>query len=133
LVYPAVMRLALGLGLAMLICTAALWAHHSYGTFYATDHRTTLKGQVAKVAFSNPHVMLTIETKNLGTWQAEWTNTDSLARQGVRQDTVQAGDVLEIEGSPSRNPDSRVVSALTEIRRPADGWRWVRSDNRTIE
>jgi hypothetical protein len=117
----------------MLICTAALWAHHSYGTFYATDHRTTLKGQVAKVAFSNPHVMLTIETKNLGTWQAEWTNTDSLARQGVRQDTVQAGDVLEIEGSPSRNPDSRVVSALTEIRRPADGWRWVRSDNRTIE
>ena len=117
----------------MLTSTAGLWAHHSYGTFYLTDHRVTLRGQVAKVAFANPHVMLTIETKTSGTWQAEWTNTDSLARQQVRPDTVKLGDFLEIEGSPARNPDSRVVSALAEIRRPADGWHWVRSDNKTIE
>ena len=117
----------------LLICTAGSWAHHSYSMFYLTDHRVTLKGQVTKVSFLNPHVMLTIETKNSGTWQAEWTNVDSLTRQGVRQETVQTGDFLEIEGSPARNPESRVVSALAEIRRPADGWRWVRPDNRTIE
>jgi len=101
--------------------------------FYLTDHRVTLKGEVRQVSFANPHVMLTIETKNSGTWQAEWTNVESLARQGVRQETVKTGDLLEIEGSPARNPESRVVSALTEIRRPADGWRWVRPDRRTIE
>jgi len=118
----------------LLMCTAASWAHHSYGMFYATDHRVTLKGQVAKVSFVNPHVMLTIETKNSGTWQAEWTSVDNLARQGVRQDTVQTGDFLEIEGSPARNPDWRVVSALQVIRRLADGWRWVLPDGpRTIE
>ena len=116
----------------LLTCTG-LWAHHSYSMFYLTDHRVTLKGQVAKVSFLNPHVMLTIETKNSGTWQAEWTNVDSLARQGVKPDTIHTGDFLEIEGSPARNPDSRVVSALAEIRRPADGWRWVRPDSRTIE
>lgn len=131
--YPAFMRRAPALGLAILTCTTALWAHHSYSMFYATDHRVTLKGQVTKVAFSNPHVMLTLETKNSGTWQAEWTNTDALKRQGVQADTIHLGDVLEIEASPARNPDSRVVSALSEIRRPADGWRWVRSDNTTIE
>jgi len=43
------------------------------------------------------------------------------------------GDFLEIEGSPARDPEWRVVSALTEIRRLADGWRWVRPDSRTIE
>jgi hypothetical protein len=118
---------------ALLLSCTGLWAHHGYSMFYLTDHPVTLKGQVAKVSFLNPHVMLTIETKNSGTWQAEWTNVDSLARQGVQQETVQTGDFLEIEGSPARNPESRVVSALTEIRRPADGWRWVRSDNRTIE
>ena len=117
----------------LLMCTAGLWAHHSYSMFYLTDHRVTLKGQVSKVSFVNPHVMLTIETAKSGTWQAEWTNVDSLARQGVQKETVKTGDFLEIEGSPSRNPESRVVSALSEIRRPADGWRWVRSDNRTIE
>ena len=92
-----------------------------------------LKGQVTKISFLNPHVMLTIETAKSGTWQAEWTNVDSLARQRVRKETVQTGDFLEIEGSPARNPESRVVSALTEIRRPADGWRWVSPDSRTIE
>jgi fermentation-respiration switch protein FrsA (DUF1100 family) len=101
--------------------------------FYLTDHRVTLKGQVAKVSFANPHVMLTIETKNSGTWQAEWTNADSLARQGVQKETVHTGDFLEIEGSPARKPELRVVSALAEMRRPADGWRWVRPHNRTIE
>jgi hypothetical protein len=116
----------------LLTCTG-LWAHHSYSMFYLTDHRVTLKGQVANVAFLNPHVMLTMETENSGTWQAEWTNVESLARQGVRKETVQTGDFLEIEGSPARNPDSRVVSALTEIRRPADAWRWVRPDSRTID
>ena len=118
----------------LLICTAGLWAHHSYSMFYLTDHRVTLKGQVAKISFTNPHVMLTIETKNSGTWQAEWTSPDNLARQGVLKDTVQTGDFLEIEGSPARNPDSRVVSALQVIRRPADGWHWVLPDGpRTVE
>ena len=118
---------------ALFLTCTGLWAHHSYSTFYLTDHRVTLKGQVTKVSFLNPHVMLTIETKNSGTWQAEWTNVDSLARQGVKPDTILTGDFLEIEGSPARNPESRVVSALTEIRRPADGWRWVHPDVRTIE
>ena len=85
LVYPAVMRRALTLGLAILTCTAALWAHHSYGTFYATDHRTTLKGQVAKVAFSNPHVMLTIETKTRAPGRQNGrTQTVSRARESGR-------------------------------------------------
>jgi Family of unknown function (DUF6152) len=127
------MRRTLTFGLAVLTCATGLLAHHSYGTFYKIDQRVTLKGQVSKVTFSNPHVMLTIETKSSGTWQAEWTNTDSLMRQGVRQDTIQAGDVLEIDASPSRISDARVVSALAEIRRPLDGWRWVRSDYRVIE
>ena len=127
------MRRTLAIGFAVLTFTAALWAHHSYGTFYLTDHRVTLKGQVAKVSFAAPHVLLTIETKNSGTWQAEWTNPDTLSREGVRQDTIRTSDFLEIEGSPARDPESRVVSALNEVRRPADGWRWVRSDNRVIE
>ncbi|MBZ5633247.1 MAG: hypothetical protein LAO55_08970 [Acidobacteriia bacterium] len=126
-------RIVFASTVALLLTCTGLWAHHSYSTFYLMDHRVTLKGRVSKVSFLNPHVMLTIETKNSGTWQAEWTNVDSLARQGVRQETVQTGDFLEIEGSPARDPDSRVVSALTEIRRPADAWRWVRPDSRTIE
>ncbi len=110
---------------AILSFASVLPAHHSYGMFYYTDQRVTLRGRVAKVVFDNPHVMLTIETKNSGTWTAEWTNMNTLRLQGVVSGAIRDGDILEIEGSPSRDPKSRVVSALKEIRRPSDGWRWV--------
>jgi hypothetical protein len=109
----------------LLAATGSLLAHHSYGAYYFLDQHVILKGMVAKVSFKDPHVMLTIETKNSGTWEAEWTQATGLMRRGINEDTIRAGDFLEIEASPARNPDWRVVSALREIRRPADGWRWV--------
>jgi hypothetical protein len=105
--------------------TGSLLAHHSYGAFYDLQQRVILKGTVVKVSFTDPHVRLTIETAKSGAWEAELTSPDGLARSGIGADTVKTADLLEIEGSPARNPDSRVVSAVREIRRPADGWRWV--------
>jgi hypothetical protein len=118
------MRRTLALGFAILTCTVGLWAHHSYGLFYDLSQRVILKGRVQKVSFASPHVRLTIETKNSGIWEAEWTNPDAVKRGGASEDTIKPSDVLEIEGSPALNPDWRVVSALREIRRPADGWLW---------
>lgn len=112
---------------ATLASSAGLWAHHAYATFYHLDQRVTLKGRVSEVRFAAPHVLLTIETKGSGTWQAEWTSIEALARGGVVADTVKVGDVLEIEGSPSKDPASKVVSALCEVRRPTDAWRWSRT------
>lgn len=108
----------------LVLCSVGLWAHHSYPTFYDLNQQVILKGKVTAVAFAEPHVMMTIETKGSGTWQAEWTNPAALARRGVVDGTVKIGDVLEIEGSPAWNPNSRVVSALRVVLRPADGWRW---------
>lgn len=112
--------------LGVLLCAAgSLLAHHSYGMFYDTGQTVILKGTVAQVSFKDPHVMLTIETKTSGTWKAELTSVMGLVRQGINESTIRLGDFLVIEASPARNPDSRVVSAVREIRRPADGWRWV--------
>ncbi len=124
---PGMMRLV-RTAVAVLACSAGLWAHHAYATFYNIDQRVTLKGRVASVQFTAPHVMLTIETKSSGRWQAEWTNIAALAQGGVVADTVKVGDVLEIDGSPSKNAASKVVSALCEVRRRADGWRWSRTE-----
>ena len=109
----------------LLLAAVSLLAHHSYALFYDVHQQVILKGKVTKVSFTAPHAKLTIETKNSGTWVAELTNLEALKRTGVSDDTIKAGDFLEIEGSPALNPDSRVVSALREIRRPVDGWRWV--------
>ena len=127
------MKRALWLVFAVFGCSAGLWAHHSYGMFYFTDQHVTLKGTVSKITFVDPHAMLTIETKNSGTWQAEWTKPATLVQYGVQADTVKVGDVLEIQGSPSRNPDAKIISALDEIRRVSDGWSWTRAGKKVIE
>ena len=89
-----------------------------------------MKGRVGTISFVEPHVRLTIETTSSGSWEAEWTSPNNLMRGGVGNDTLHIGDLLEIEGSPARDPNRRVVSALREIRRPADGWRWTRLGDR---
>jgi hypothetical protein len=37
---------------------------------------------------------------------------------------VRAGDHLIITGSVNKNPEKKILTLLTEISRPADGWRW---------
>ena len=107
-----------------LLLTSSLLAHHSWGGVYDLHQQILLKGRVVKVTYRNPHSTLTIETRNSGTWEGEWTSWDGLSRQGIREDTIKVGDVLEILGCPSRTPDSRVVAVYFEVRRPADGWLW---------
>jgi len=112
-------------GIGMLLLASALPAHHSWGGAYDLRQQVILKGKVSKVAFKDPHVVLTIETKDSGTWLAELTSPAGLKRMGIDENTLKVGDFLEILGSPSRDPDRRVVAAYWEIRRPADGLRWI--------
>ena len=120
------------LALATLALLMPLTAHHAYQLFYAVDQEVILRGRVSSYVFSEPHVMLTVETKNSGTWKAEWTNPSALRRQGIDQTTLHPGDELEIHGSPALNPAFSVVSALFDLRRPSDNWHWHR-DSASIQ
>ena len=111
----------------LLLAAGTLRAHHSYGMFYDLRQTVILKGKVTKLSFAEPHVRITVDTARSGTWEAEWTGPQSLTRQGIDERTIRPGDILEIDGSPALKAESRVVSALREIRRPADGWRWAGS------
>jgi hypothetical protein len=53
------------------------------------------------------------------------TSIEGLQRMGISDGTLKVGDFLEIVGSPSLDPQRRVVAALWEIRRPADGAHWT--------
>jgi len=117
-------RLALT-AIGVLLVAGSLLAHHSWGGFYDLHQQVILKGKVSKVAFKDPHVILTIETRDSGTWQAEMTSAADLQRRGFSEDTFKIGDFLEIVGSPSRDPEKHVVAAYWEIRRPADGFHWT--------
>jgi hypothetical protein len=48
-----------------------------------------------------------------------------LGRAAIATGSLQAGDHVVITGAPMRDPNLKVLSLLSEIRRPSDGWRWA--------
>ena len=99
-------------------------AHHGYGE-YDRNATVALEGTVKRVVWANPHVVLTLETQSQGEYAIEWGALSQLARQGINAVPMKAGDHLVITGSINKNPEKRILTLLTEISRPADGWRWV--------
>jgi hypothetical protein len=78
------------------------------------------------VRYANPHVMLTITTAERATYTAEWANVRALEAGGVTERTLTIGDRVIVSGNPSRVAERRKLARLSEVRRPADGWQWMR-------
>lgn len=106
------------------IAATASPAHHSY-TDYDREIDVTLVGTVTELLWANPHVVVTLQTPNRGEYRVEWLALFQLAQQGIDSTAVKTGDRLEITGSLNKNPDRRILTLVHEVRRPADGWRWV--------
>jgi hypothetical protein len=112
---------------AILLLATSAFAHHSYGEF-DRDHPITVEGVVQQVVLGNPHAIIQVRTDKNIVYTAEWGNALQLARTGVKAGTLRAGDRVVLTGSPLKDPSFHTISLVTEIRRPADGWRWLRTD-----
>ena len=86
-----------------------------------------LEGEVVQFAYSNPHSLVQLETKDPQSgqtvkWEIEWAPVRRLQSRGVSKDSIKPGDHVIIEGYPSRdNLDHRLF--LRGIVRPSDGWK----------
>jgi len=107
-----------------ILTAGSVIAHHGYGE-YDRNATVALEGTVKRVVWANPHVVLTLETQSQGEFSIEWGALSQLARQGIDTVPMKAGDHLIVTGSINKNPEKRILTLLTEISRPADGWRWV--------
>jgi hypothetical protein len=98
--YSAACVFALGLGFA----TAAS-AHHSYAMFDGT-RTATVKGTVAKLEWTNPHVFVWVYVPNAARengfdlYAFENGSPNVLARMGWSKDTFAAGEELTFEYWP---------------------------------
>jgi uncharacterized protein DUF6152 len=105
---------------------AVVSAHHSYGAYYE-DQTVSIEGTVESLHFANPHVTFILRTDAGEVYTAEWQNLIQLRHGNVGPNTLNAGDRVIVVASPPRDPSSRKITLLREIRRPADGWRWRRT------
>ena len=60
------------LGLGVLIPAASLWAHHSPSAIFDMKKKVTLKGNVTKVDWVNPHIVMFMDVKDDGGKVDNW-------------------------------------------------------------
>jgi DNA/RNA endonuclease YhcR with UshA esterase domain len=112
-------------GMAVSAFTAS--AHHSLDKTYDLKKEVRLEGKVLQLLLRNPHSFLQLEAPDgAGTfevWALEFPSAGSLAKSGIKLDTLKNGDALVVTLHPSfTSGDHRGV--LSTLHRESDGLTW---------
>jgi len=95
------------LALAALLGGSAVSAHHSFAVFFDDTKTIEITGSVTEFRFSNPHAIISLEVKNKAgateEWKAETNAVTLLKRRGWTKDSLKPGEVVTINGWPSRD------------------------------
>ena len=99
--------LATSAGMVVLLMVGVpIFAHHGTSA-YDTTKLTTVKGTVTDFQFNNPHVMISVETKDdkgkVELWISEANSPNVLTRHGWNRDIIKKGDQITIIGNRPKN------------------------------
>ena len=90
----------------LVVISAPMFAHHGTAA-YDTTKLTTVKGTVTDFQFNNPHVIISVETKDdkgkIETWTSEANSPNVLTRHGWDRDIIKKGDQITIIGYRPKN------------------------------
>jgi hypothetical protein len=94
-------------GFAVLgMVSAPVFAHHGTSA-YDTTKLTTVKGTVTDFQFNNPHVIISVETKDdkgkVEMWICEANSPNVLTRHGWDREIIKKGDQITIIGNRPKN------------------------------
>jgi hypothetical protein len=103
-----------------------LQAHHGYGAFFDPSERTVaVEGEIERIAFGNPHVVMQIRTDDSTVYTVVWQSAMWVEHNaGASKSTFHAGDRVIVIGAPARDPQIHEITKLREVRRPSDHWVW---------
>jgi len=121
---------------AMLLLAAAAWAHHSLGATYDANKTITLDGKILQLLLRNPHSFIQVEVVDekgeMQRWSLEWRSAGSLGQQGIKRDSLKAGEEVIVTVHPSRTPDDH-RAALVTLHRKSDGFGWGTRPGEVVE
>jgi Family of unknown function (DUF6152) len=85
----------------------SLAAHHSIAGEFDSSKPVTLKGQVTKIEWTNPHARIYIDVAQAnGTvvnWNVELAAVSALARNGWTRSALKIGDTVTVDGIHARS------------------------------
>jgi len=81
-------------------------AHHSFAAEYDASKPVTLKGVIARVEWTNPHIRFYMDVKSPGgsptRWEISGPSVNALARNGGKKDSLKIGDTVTVDGFLAR-------------------------------
>jgi len=99
--------LLLVFGLAFLVSTPVLRAHHAEAAEYDATKPVKVSGMLTKVEWQNPHVWFYVEVKEqdgkLTTWGFSTAPPGALMRRGITKAALKLGSVINVEGVRARD------------------------------
>jgi hypothetical protein len=100
--------LGVAVGVIALAVASAAWAHHSFAMF-DSDHQIKVSGTVKGFQWTNPHVYIEMDGKNVKDEKAEaqhytieCASPGILTRIGWKFNMVKSGDVITVIIAPLR-------------------------------
>lgn len=100
------------IGLGVLFASTSATAHHSFAAEFDANQPLTVRGNVTRVAFTNPHVWIYLNVKdddgNLVNWGFEMGAPHQVRNRGWDRNTLKTGDEIIVEGYRARNGSPRM-------------------------